>query len=115
MLEPIPILYSFGVAPFSSSFLSNLLDTIGLPAKHILLHYFHNQPSFDQQLVFQADHEHLHFQAPIHVIMMIRILSMDRPAVGLRLPKLPILLTALGQLFIVGNFKPSFQQYLKKG
>ena len=46
--------------------------------------------------------------------MMILILSMDRPAVGLRLPKLPILLTALWQLFLVGNFKPSFQQCLKK-
>ena len=32
---------------------------------------------------------------PIHVIVMIHILSMDRPAVGLRLPKLPILFAAL--------------------
>ena len=52
MPEPVPTLYSLSVAPFSSSFLSNLLDTIGLPAKHILLYYFlfHNQLSFDQQL-----------------------------------------------------------------
>ena len=56
MPKPIPTLYSLGVAPFSSGFLSNLLDTIGLPAKHTLLHYFHNQ-----QLVFQADHEHFYF------------------------------------------------------
>ena len=61
MPEPVPTLYSLGVAPFSSGFLLNLLDTIGLPAKHILLHYFHNQPSFDQQLVSQADHEHSYF------------------------------------------------------
>ena len=61
MSEPVPTLYSLGVAPFSSGFLLNLLDTIGLPAKHILLHYFHNQLSFDQQLVFQGDHEHFHF------------------------------------------------------
>ena len=58
MPEPVPTLYSLGVAPFSSGFLSNLLDTIGLPAKHILLH---NQPSFDQQLFFQANYERFHF------------------------------------------------------
>ena len=58
MPEPIPTLYSLGVAPFFSGFLSNLLDIIALPTKHILLH---NQPSFDQQLAFLADHEHFHF------------------------------------------------------
>ena len=63
MPELVPILYSLGVAPFFSGFLASLLDTIGLPAKHILLHYFllHNQPSSDQQLAFQADHEHFYF------------------------------------------------------
>ena len=61
MSEPVPTLYSLGIVLFSFGFLLNLLDTIGLPAKHILLHYFHNQPSFDQQLIFQADHEHFHF------------------------------------------------------
>ena len=63
MLEPILVLCSLGVAPFFSGFLSNLLDTIGLLPKHILPHYFllHNQPSFDQQLIFQADHEHFYF------------------------------------------------------
>ena len=63
MPEFVPALYSLSVAPFFSGFLSNLLDTIGLPAKHILPHYFllHNQPSFDQQFVFQADHEHFYF------------------------------------------------------
>ena len=63
MPEPILALCSLGVAPFFSGFLSNLLDTIDLPAKHILPHYFllHNQPSFDQQLAFQADHEHFYF------------------------------------------------------
>ena len=63
MPKPAPTLYSLGVAPFSSSFLSNLLDTIGLPAKHILPHYYllHDQPSFDRQLAFRADHEHFYF------------------------------------------------------
>ena len=63
MPEPVRTLYSLGIAPFSSSFLLNLLCTIGLPAKHILSHYLllHNQPSFGQQLVFQADHEHFYF------------------------------------------------------
>ena len=63
MPEPVPSLNSLGIAPFSSGFLLNLLDTIGLPAKHILYHCLslHNQPSLDQQLVFQADHEHFHF------------------------------------------------------
>ena len=63
MLEPILVFYSLGVALFFSGFLSNLLDTIGFPAKYILPHYFllHNQPSFDQQLAFQADYEHFYF------------------------------------------------------
>ena len=63
MPEPIPTLYSLGVAPFSSGFLSNLLDTIGLPAKHILSHclLLHNQLSLDQQLFFPTDYEHFHF------------------------------------------------------
>ena len=61
--EPILTLYSLGVALFSSGFLSNLLDAIGLPAKHILLHYslLHNQPSLDQPFFFLADCEHVHF------------------------------------------------------
>ena len=63
MPEPIPTLYSLSVAPFSSGFLSNLLDTIGLPSRHILSHclLLHNQPSLGQQLIFQADHEHFYF------------------------------------------------------
>jgi len=63
MLEPVPVLCSLAIALFFSGFLSDLLDTIGLPAKHILPYYFllHNQPSFDQQLIFQADHEHFYF------------------------------------------------------
>ena len=63
MLEPVLVICSLGVALFFSSFLLDLLDTIGLPTKHILPHYslLHNQPSFDQQLIFQADHEHFHF------------------------------------------------------
>ena len=63
MPEPIPSLYSLGVAPFSSSFLFNLLDTIGRPAKHILFHCLpiHNQPSPGQQLFFPADYEYFHF------------------------------------------------------
>ena len=63
MLEPVLVLCFLGVALFFSSFLSNLLDTIGLPAKHIFSHYFllHNQPSFDQQLFFPANYEHFYF------------------------------------------------------
>ena len=62
MLEPVLAFCSLGAAPFFSGFLSNLLDTIGLPAKHILPHYLlHNQPSFDQQLALLADHEHFYF------------------------------------------------------
>ena len=62
MLEPVLVLYSLGVVLFVSGFLSNLLDTTSLPAKHILPHYFllYNQSSFDQQLIFQADHEHFY-------------------------------------------------------
>ena len=63
MPEPVPSLYSLGVAPFSSGFLLNLLDTIGLPAKHIFFRclLLHNQSSLGQQLAFQADHEHFYF------------------------------------------------------
>ena len=63
MLELVPVLCSLAVALFFSGFLSDLLDTIGLPAKHILLYYslLHNQPSFDRQLASQADHEHSYF------------------------------------------------------
>ena len=63
MPKPVLALYSLGVAPFFSGFLSNLLDTIALPAKRILSRYFllHNQPSFDQQPFFQADYEHFYF------------------------------------------------------
>ena len=62
MPEPIPALCPLGVALFFSGFLLDLLDTIGLPTKHILPHYFllYNQSSFDQQLIFQADHEHFY-------------------------------------------------------
>ena len=63
MPEPILALCFLGIVPFFSGFLSNLMDTIGLPAKHILLHYslLHNQPSFDRQLAFLADHENSYF------------------------------------------------------
>ena len=63
MLEPVLVLYSLAVALFFSGFLSDLLDTTGLSVKHILLHYFllRNQPSFDQQLTFLADHEYFYF------------------------------------------------------
>ena len=62
MPEPIPTIYSLGIAPSSSSFLSNHLDTIGLPAKHIFFHcLLHNQPSLGQQLFFPADYEYFHF------------------------------------------------------
>ena len=94
MPEPVPSLYSLGVAPFSPGFLLILLDTIDLPAKHTFFRCLplHDQPSPDQQLFFQADHEHFYFLSADHVIMMICILSMDRPVVGLRLPILPILI-----------------------
>ena len=62
MLEPVPTIYYLSVAHFSSGFLLNLLDTIGLPAKHILSRcLLHNQPNLDQQLFFSADYEHFHF------------------------------------------------------
>ena len=63
MLEFVLVPYSSAIALSFSGFLSDLLDTIGLPAKHTLPHYLlpHNQPSFGQQLVFQADHEHFYF------------------------------------------------------
>ena len=63
MPKPIPTLYSLGIAPFSSGFLSNLLNTIGLPAKHIFFHclLLRNQPSPGQQLFFPADYEYFHF------------------------------------------------------
>ena len=63
MPESIPTLYSLGIVPFFSGFLSNLLDTIALLTKHTLPYYLllHNQPNFDQQLAFQADHEHFYF------------------------------------------------------
>ena len=63
MPEPVPSLYSLGIVPFSSGFLLNLLDTIGLPAKHVFFRclLLHNQPSLGQQLIFQADHEHFYF------------------------------------------------------
>ena len=59
MPEPVLALYSLGVVPFFSSFLSNLLDTIALPTKHTLPH--HNLPSFDQQLASRANREHFYF------------------------------------------------------
>ena len=63
MPEPMLALYSLGVAPSFSGFLSNLLDTIALRTKHTLSHYLflHNQPSFDQQLDSRADREHFYF------------------------------------------------------
>ena len=63
MPEPVLALYSLGVVPFFSGFLLNLLDTIVLPTKQIILHYLllHNQPSSDQQLASQAEHEHFYF------------------------------------------------------
>ena len=62
MPDHVPSLYSLGVAPFSSGFLLNLLDTIGLPAKHIFFRcLLRNQPSPSQQLFFPADYEYFHF------------------------------------------------------
>ena len=63
MPEPVPSLYPLGVAPFFSGFLLNLLDTIGLPAKHILSRclLLHNQLNLDRQLFFPADYEYFYF------------------------------------------------------
>ena len=63
MPEPIPTLYSLGIAPFSSGFLLNLLGTTGLPAKHTFFRCppLHDRPSPGQQLFFQADHEYFYF------------------------------------------------------
>ena len=60
--EPVLALCSLGVAPFFSDFLSKLLDTIALPAKHTPPHYLlHNQPNFNQQLASRANREHFYF------------------------------------------------------
>ena len=62
MPKPVPSLYSLGVAPFSSSFLSILQGTIGLPARHVLSGCFLlDQPSLSQQLFFPANHEYFYF------------------------------------------------------
>ena len=63
MPEPVLTLYSLGIAPFSSSFLSDLIDTISLPIKYIFSRslLLHNQPNLDQPLFFPADYEHFHF------------------------------------------------------
>jgi hypothetical protein len=63
MPKPVPSLYSLGVAPFSLGSFLNLLGTTGLPATRIFYHCFplHDQPSPDQRLFFQADHEHFYF------------------------------------------------------
>ena len=62
MPKPVLSLYSLGVAPFSSGFLLILLGTTGLPATHIFFQFLlHDQPSPDQRLFFQADHEHFYF------------------------------------------------------
>ena len=63
MTEPVPSIYSLGVAPFSSGFLLNLLGTTGLPATHISFQCLplQNQPSPDQRLFSQVDHEHFYF------------------------------------------------------
>ena len=63
MAEPVPSPYSLGVAPFSSGFLLNPLGTTGFPATHISFQCLslHDQPSPDQRLFSQADHEHFYF------------------------------------------------------
>ena len=63
MPEPVPSLYSLGVALFSSGFLLNLLGTTGLPATYIFFQCLplHDQPSPNQRLLSQADHEHFCF------------------------------------------------------
>ena len=63
MPDPILAICSLGVVPFFSCFLSNLLDTIAIPTKHIVPHHplLHNQPCFDQQLASRADREHFYF------------------------------------------------------
>ena len=63
MPEPVPSLYSLGVGPFSSGFMLNLLGTTGFLAAHIFFRCLplHDQPSPDQRLFFQANHEHFYF------------------------------------------------------
>ena len=62
MLKPVPSLYSSGVAPLSSGFLSIPRGTIGFLARHAPFGCFrlHDQPSLGQQLFFPADHEYFH-------------------------------------------------------
>ena len=86
MPEPVPTLYSLGAAPFSSSFLSNIFSLI---ASFFIISLVLVNNSFSQPIM-----NTFIFEAPIHVIMVICILGMDRPAVDLRLPKFPILIAA---------------------
>ena len=63
MPKPVPSLYSLGVAPFSSTFLLNLLGNTSFSVTHIFFQclLLHDQPSPNQRLFFQADHEHFYF------------------------------------------------------
>ena len=80
------ILYSSTIGLFFSGSLLDLLDTIG-PLAKLTLSLHHDRPSSDHTYAYLADHELLHFYAPIHVVRLITQTFMDRPAVGLRLPE----------------------------
>jgi hypothetical protein len=56
----LPILYFLGAELFFSGSLSDLLDTIGLLAKHALF-LRHDQPNFDHACVRLIDDELLYF------------------------------------------------------
>ena len=81
MLELVPVLCSLAVALFFSGSLSDLLDTIGPLAKHILsLH--HDRPNSDHMYACLADHELIYFYAPIHVVRLKTQTLMDGSAVA---------------------------------
>ena len=81
------ILCFLSVELFFFGFLSDLLNIIGLLAKHALsLH--HDRPNFALVYVCLADHELLYFLCIVYVVRLKTQMFMDEPVVGLRLPKL---------------------------
>ena len=64
------ILCSLSVELFLSTSLLDLLNTIGLPAKHTPSLIHHNRQSFDHTQACLADCELLHFYASIHVVRL---------------------------------------------
>ena len=116
MPNPIPSLYSLGVAPFSSGFLLNLPDTIGPRAKHIFFHCIslHDQPR-STTLFPSRSWTLLFFKCQSMLLWWYASWAwIDQRLVWDCLYSRYWLLHSR-QSCLVGNFKPSFQQCLKKG